>query len=357
MIQKYGFSINVYQTRRTACAPQWVYDNTYQNALNGQSASGGPRFGLTNIYGGVPCPIPDTTNPLTAGVDIVWNHLLSWKGQQSTIDNGVYSVINGQRALITASMVSTFYPYYQEDGTLSTFNGYYFKVFEADYAPPDSDGFRFIAYNPTDLFSTPLKAWELLTGQGRIRKVPDLEYDVPESQSDGLTFYDESDVLTGSPDRYDWKLLGKKEMYLPYNTNGSLNISTDDLQAHFINPDEVRWELRRVWVVDATLHPGDRHSVPHRRMYIQEDTWAAITADEWDAQGNLWKVGFNYMCCRPDVPGTVYVASTIHNFQQNGYVYFGVDLTKPPSQRLVDFTTKIPPSTFLPQTLSSQGAF
>ena len=51
----------------------------------------------------------------------------------------------------------------------------------------------------------------------------------------------------------------------------------------------MRWELHRVWVVEATLKPGKRHIYHKRTFYVDEDSWAAVAADSYDARGQLYK--------------------------------------------------------------------
>ena len=66
-------------------------------------------------------------------------------------------------------------------------------------------------------------------------------------------------VFSGSPDRYDWKLLGKKRMIVPYNAyKASATTTPRDgfLTPNHLNPDFLRYEEHRVWVLEATLKPG-----------------------------------------------------------------------------------------------------
>jgi hypothetical protein len=123
----------------------------------------------------------------------------------------------------------------------------------------------------------------------------------------GLVSFDEVDTFTGRQDRFDWKLVGKQEMLVPYNTNRTEHAKGGDqgaLGARHLNPDAVRWELHRVWVVEATLKPGQRHTSPRSRYYLDEDTWTAVLSDRWDANGQLARAGFTLLYAMPDVPAT-----------------------------------------------------
>ena len=74
---------------------------------------------------------------------------------------------------------------------------------------------------------------------------------------------------------------------------------------HTLNPSQVRWELHRVWEIEATLAAGKRHVVPKRKYYIDEDTWQIILFDGWDAKGELWRTNYTLTLLAPDIPAVV----------------------------------------------------
>lgn len=79
-----------------------------------------------------------------------------------------------------------------------------------------------------------------------------------------MASFDEVDVFAGRGDRFDWKIVGKKEVLIPYNSNG-LHTPTKDsdvLMANHLNPDHVRWELHRVWVIESTLRAVSATRLP-----------------------------------------------------------------------------------------------
>ena len=95
-------------------------------------------------------------------------------------------------------------------------------------------------------------------------------------------------------------------MYIPYNANRTLGPESEELlEDHFVNPDYVRWELHRVWIVEATLREGRRHTSPKSRYYIDEDFWGAVLGDRWDANGQIWRMLYTFPVLMPDVPGVV----------------------------------------------------
>ncbi len=358
MMQKYAdFRIDVYPTRRTAAAPQWVYDNTYQNALNAEPKPAGARLGFTNAYGGIPFPIPDPTDPMQAGAQVMWNHNCRWIGSNYTRYLSAWVMSHGELTLSSAYKNIQTSPYYQQNGTLANYNGF-IREYQIDFiAPPNINGQQLVEWQPTDTTESPTQVWQYLNGQGRVRKAPELNYDTPASPLDAVANYDEYYVFYGALDRYDWKLLGKKEIYVPYNNN-KLLLSTPQKAhlEHFIDPQLVRWELHRVWVVDATLHPGERNVLPHRTYYVDEDNWHALLGDTYDAQGNMYKVPMMFVETRPDIPAVLYANSMVYNLQSGEYVSCGGPWNLSPyNQPLV--TTQPRPDEFNPQTLGANAAY
>src|SRR5258707_13952607 len=112
-----------------------------------------------------------------------------------------------------------------------------------------------------------------------------------------------------------------REMYVQYNCNGLLGSSHEAIfkngPAHVIH-DLLRWELHRVWVVDGTLKPGKRHVIPHRRFYLDEDTWSILLADGWDANGKVWKHYYGFAFLAPDKIGRASCRERVENSVGDG---------------------------------------
>lgn len=319
LIKTRGFSLNVYPTHRTQAVPQWVADNIYQNALNSAPHPNGIRFGFSGAYGGYPFPIPSEDE--NKGGEILWNHLCRWAGSYFNISSSSFIVNNGPPVLTTKVHAYQNYPYYDPNGSLATFGGWYAQLRVTYLGPPNQEGQELIQYSPTQPLEQPFESWQLLEGQGRVRKAPELEYDTPAIPLGGIGNYDELFGFFGSPDRYIAKFVAKKEMYIPYNNNGMYHQDPFVLSTPaFLNPAHVRWELHRVWVVDLTLAPGNRNVLPHRRFYIDEDTWIIGIADEWDAQGNLWRINMNFNYVNPSVPQVGQLTSVLYDLQTGQYI-------------------------------------
>lgn len=286
LIKKYPktFSVKVYPTHRTAAAPQWVYDNIGKNAVRAKLTDGGNK--LEGAYGGIPFPIPGS------GIEAMWNHKLQYMGEAYALNVVAYSgSADGTVTPASYAYNNVLNPYYFEKGSLDTYKGIAALWHVWVTGPAHKAGEQFLLHHFTD---RPMQVWQYLTGQRRVRKAPTFCCDTPEEVNSGIDYVDEGYGFYGDLHQYDWKLVGKREMYIPYNGNKLVSkAATKDVVAlgHHLNPDFVRWELHRVWVVEATLKKGQRHVIPKRTMYLDEDTWGVVLNDGYDAQGTLWRAG------------------------------------------------------------------
>src|SRR3546814_7749878 len=64
----------------------------------------------------------------------------------------------------------------------------------------------------------PRGIWVIPPGVPKMFRVPPVGYDQPFPGSEGLLFLDMLDMYNGAFDRYVWKLVGKRELYIPYNS-------------------------------------------------------------------------------------------------------------------------------------------
>lgn len=297
LMKKYPqtFRVDVYKTHRTAAAPQWVYDNTFKNAT---SASLGAGETVTGAFGGIPFPIPKTAQEVMA------NHELHWRGEAWQADFRSYlGTASGQRVLSVQAIGDFQMPFFA-NGQADKFNGEYWLTRIVNSGPPVRAGEAITGRQNLDQDKTAV--WVYLTGQRRVRKLPSACCDTPTPASSGVASFDEIDVFAGRTDRFDWKIVGKKEMLIPYNSNRlhTPEKDSDVLMGNHLNPDHVRWELHRVWVIESTLKAGQRHQAPKSRYYVDEDTWVAVLGDRWDANGQLWKTNWSHPVVMPDLPAT-----------------------------------------------------
>jgi len=164
----------------------------------------------------------------------------------------------------------------------------------------------------------------VLNGQGRVRKAPNQAFDAPNPESNGIASIDEASCFYGNPSQYNWSYIAKKEMLVPYNCNGLLFGTLQDmLGPHFPKPEYVRWEKHRVWVVEADLAPGENNINSKRRFYIDEDTWYALLGEGYDGQGDLVKAYAIYNECVPAMPGVIENCTSTTSLISGNYVFNG----------------------------------
>ncbi len=203
--------------------------------------------------------------------------------------------------------------------------------------------------------NTPRSIWQYLVGQRRVRKAPSVSYDTPDFVTSGVGLFDEAFMMFGPIDRHEYKLVGKKEMFIPYNNNRAALVKIDELVGpNFLNPYHVRWELHRVWVVEASLKSGKRHTVPKRRYYIDEDSWQIVLFDGWDAKGDLWRMNYALGYLVPDLPAHVTNVMWGGYDLQTGAYYFNAAMNEASPHYKISGPR--PESLWSPEELANQGA-
>lgn len=301
LLEKYGedgYAIKVWPAHRSFAGPDWYYENTRYNATHTKMLDDGLK--LSDAKPGTPFPIPQD------GREILWNHLLRWEGTHIEAQyQSVYKDKKGKTILASVAAIAQEWPHYNPDKKYGTdFSDYY--MIRIDYeAPARRAGEKLLVIDPMDFTGgAGRRAWQYLKGQRRVRRAPAVAFDTPNAGTAGISTYDDAFVFNGSPERYDWEIIGKKEMYVPYNSYTlSYTVSgKESMGPKFINPDYNRFELHRVWVVEGKLKEGSRHTYHRRVMYFDEDSWAALAADLYDGRGKLWRVGFAYETPMYEVP-------------------------------------------------------
>ncbi|EPA99345.1 DUF1329 domain-containing protein [Pseudomonas sp. G5(2012)] len=348
MLQKYpNYRLDVYPTHRTAAAPQWVYDNTLKNATSGKLDTA--TEDVSGVFGGIPFPIPKN------GMEVLWNHRLSWNGGDSfasSFDTWLMTA-GGKKVLATRTPYFFQYPYYFQEGSAEKFDGNYYqgKIITELPASKNGEGLM-IYYNTTQ---SKRASWQYLVGQRRVRRLPNIAYDTPNFVTSGVSYFDEAFMLFGPTDKHDLKLVGKKELYIPYNSNKSVLVPSDELVTpNFLNPDHVRWEKHRVWVVEATLKAGQRHVVPRRTYYVDEDTWQIVLIDGYDAQGKLIRQSWSLPYLAGDLPAlTTQFMWGIYNIDTGAYVH---GLSSNDTPKHYERTARQPSSVFTPDAMANESS-
>jgi len=288
LLRRYpSFRVEVYPTHRTVAYPQFLIDNARRNATDARATDDG--LGIENVRAGVPFPIPKN------GREVMWNHRLRYQGRavQFKYDSWLVDA-TGQRVLTSTAQSLWEFPAFdpQRVSPLQAREPWF--MWKVDYTGPQRRAGEALllieAVNPVE---EPRHTWVYYPGQRRVRSV-ELADDVPHSSSSGTYTNDDAFVYTGALERFDVKLLGKRELLVPYNTYRlTYHAQPEDLlQPGHLNPQMLRWELHRVWVVEATLRPGQHHVYGRRVFYVDEDSWTALAADEYDLNGQLSRAVF-----------------------------------------------------------------
>lgn len=291
LVRRYpSYRVEVYPTHRTASLPQGVLDNTVKNAVNTHSTEGGNA--IENAMPGIPFPIPKT------GAEAMWNHLLRYQGVNiaTKFDNWLVDN-NGSASLATTGAAWINYAVYDDLNKKLEASDAYYQLKLKYTGPARRAGEALLLRDAVNPLVQPRRAWQYLPGVRRVKLAPDLSYDTPNPSTAGTATFDDAFVFIGALDRFDWKLVGKQEMIVPYNAY-RVTYEKDVkkfLTPNHLEPSSVRWEKHRVWVVEATLKEGARHTYHKRRFYLDEDSWVALASDEYDARDQLYRGAFTFL--------------------------------------------------------------
>ena len=342
------YKMPVYPTRRSASYPDSVYAATKVNALNGELLQGGN--GIQNATMGIPFPIPQN------GLEAIWNHTLRFRGdavtrfggQAAVTEGGAYTIIGFEEQLMIKYSEAGLTPAQLIDENIL------FKFKQSVTKPSRLAGTALLVHETVDQVKNPRQAWTYNTGQRRVRRAPNVAYDTPGSATDGLRTTDDYDMYNGSPNRYNWELKGKQELYVAYNSYKlhSDQLTYDDiLKPHHINPDLTRFEKHRVWVVEANLKDEFRHVYVKRVFYIDEDSWQIMVADSYDDRGGLYRVALAYGLNYYEVPSPWSTLEVYHDLNSRRYLATGLDN----EEEMYDFSVELSDREFTPQALRREG--
>jgi hypothetical protein len=345
MLRAYpGYRLDVFPSHRSFAAPQSILDAAIANAASAHLAPDGNS--VLGAHTTIPFPIPHS------GLEAIWNHLLRWRGYQAHFTSYAATPTVGGDYTLIKNDTKLLFPYdlggASDTGILSL---YLIKALE----PPLYAGGMTVAKDHVDPAAHPREAWIYNPGEQRVRRAPEVNFDTPNPQADSLITDDDLDLFNGSPERFDWKLIGRQEFFVPYNDYEFGNPDHDYseiLKSQFINPDLMRWELHRVWVVQATLKPGAHHIYARRTFYYDEDSWEGLLADQYDRRGELWRVSSGAPICYYELPVLTNNANIFYDLQARRYHVRGM---RNRGTMLDFFQPKLTPADFTPQALRDSG--
>ena len=349
MFKRYpdSYRMPVYPSHRSVALPERVLEAIGRNATRTTLVEGGN--GLRDFQSAIPFPMPGN------GLEVIWNHITRYRGgsvkrqitQIVPDPGGRYSPVSYDHQVVFREYLEDYDP-----GKPSNVLFYHKQTITS---PARLAGNVELVYETIDQVKEPRQAWVYNAGQRRVRRAPQVAYDGPSASSDGQRVTDNYDMYNGAPDRYDWQLVGKQELYIPYNAykldSPALKYA-DIIRPGHINPDLARYELHRVWHVVATLKQGERHIYAKRDFYIDEDTWQAAEIDHYDGRGTLWRVAeaFSQYYYNNQVPW--YTAETLYDLLSSRYLVLGL---KNEEKSAYDFNYSASESDFTPAALRQEG--
>ncbi len=348
MLRTYpGYYMDVYPTRRSAAMPERIYEATRRIAESTHLIEGGNGF--SGGAEGIPFPIPEN------GSEAIWNHIVRYRtdsarrtiGQAPVTRDGNYTMV-----MFTDEYLGL---YGLEGAREEALNNIIIFFKQTVTAPARLAGEVLLVHETLNQARENRKAWLYNPGQRRVRRAPNVAHDNPRTASDGLATSDQLDIFNGSPERYNWTLVGRKEILVPYNSyklhSNRLKYS-DVLKPLHINQEHARYELHRVWVVDAVLKEGTRHNYKRRTFYIDEDSWQAMVVDCYDNRDQIWRVQEAHSINYYDVPSFWTTLELTLDLQSGRYLAIGLNNEE---RQTYDFSVKYTEADFSPASLRRAG--
>ena len=341
-----SWHLNIYPTHRSASYPEWVYAAVKTNAVTARVVREG-KGGVLDANVSSPFPIPNS------GVEVIWNHNLRWRGIRVSRSFGQAAVTRKGRYTVTLALQDWALPYGALPGTTlrDKFPNMLLALKSKTIQPGLLAGNGALTLEPIDQTADPRKTWQYNRALRRIVRLPNVAHDFPAFDTDNLRTVDEFDMFNGSPEHYEWRLVGKRELYIPYNAyrlHSSAAGYGDIIQQRHINPELARYELHRVWVVEGTLKPGMKHIYSRRVFYLDEDSWQIAVADNYDQDGRLWRTSEAHALNYYQVPVQWSTLEVYYDLKAQRYLVSGLDNQRNPYR----FSEQADPREFSPNALS-----
>lgn len=312
--------LDVYPTRRSASYPDYVYAGIKKNATRAELMRYGS--GVTGATMSSPFPIPQN------GLEVLWNHTLRFRGHTLSYQAVATSVnANGGRMDVLRDY-QYLVRYSELNAEPEDIDNTIFLLKRRTMAPAQLAGQITLVHETLEQLRSPRRSWVYVPGQRRLRRTPDLAYDTSDVNTNHIRTIDQVDMFNGAPDYYDWALIGKQELYIPYNAyrvhQGTLSIN-DIVGRQHLNSEHLRYEAHRVWVIEAHLRVGFQHEYAKRRYYVDEDSWSIVYAEEYNADGELLQVTESHTINYYDVPLVYPTLEVTYDFPSRRFYVEGLD--------------------------------
>jgi hypothetical protein len=343
------YRMDIYPTHRSVSYPDWYLENSNKNAQSAKLEKNG--LYVSGAFGGKPFPVPKN------GQEALWDWEMRYVGTAQRNNVKTWLIDSSGTPVLAAQFKSALlYPYYdtKNEAEFRKKGGQaiWYQVYNDYAAPARLIGDTSLFWYFTDSADHDQQSWSYNPGQRRVRVAPDLAYDTPNPGYSGAITMDDIQLFYGKIDRWDAKLVGKKEMYIPYNdyTQQYETPASKVLAPHFVNPDHVRWELHRVWVVELTLKPGARHIYSKKTLYFDEDGGGGMM-DAYDQSGKLYRGGFETTVPAYDYKVPYSLGNWFYDFNSGIYI-FG---SHPADAAGIFFNVSFPGDYYTPERMQSAG--
>ena len=341
-----SYKMPVYATRRTAAYPQAIYDATQANLGKAKLIG---SDGLTGAKLGFPFPQPQN------GVEAMWNHRVRYRGN-SLAAQYTQAVVraNGEVGSKAIQKVEVLFRYgntekptdLKDDNVLLYFLGKY-------YTTNNALSFVVLVHETANVERGARGIWVIPPSIKKMFRIPPVGYDQPYPGSEAIYFVDMLDMYNGAFDRYVWKLIGKRELYIPYNayriSDGRLKYEQLLTPKHF-NQEATRYELHRVWVIEAVERGGKRHAFGKRFFYIDEDSWNVVLVENFDREGRPWRFQEGHIVPNYEVLMANAAPTVTYDLKDGRYFAIGLSAEDPPA----NFNAKLEKSDFTPATVGNR---
>lgn len=340
------YTLPIFATRRTVAFPQAIYDATQANLGKAKAEA---ADSLEGARLGFPFAQPKT------GVEVLWNHRVRYRGESAqlkyrqavvgadgairNLDDVIFRVLFRYASIVNPADV-------ERDNILL------YGIFSAAKAG-SSPEFVGLFHETANSLKKARGIWVLLVNVGKMFRIPPIGYDQPFPETENIQFIDMVDMYNGLFDRYVWKLTGKRELFIPYNSyrlsDGRYKNADLLTKGHF-NQAGTRYELHRVWVVEATLRPGNTHSFGKRVFYVDEDSWNVVLVENYDPSGNLWRFQEGHLLPLYDIQAAYAVPSLTYDLKSGSYFAERLFSESPPIQ----YNLQINDQEFLPAVVKNK---
>lgn len=324
------FRMPVYPTRRSAgFAPEVtaaVASNARTARLEGPDA-------LREAHTGPAFPAPEN------GLQVIWNHKTRYRGSghiryaniaignvlpaflDQRLDEGSYYGVGRVREEVA-------YPYSNGAGLKTN----RLRMTRREVLSGGArNGTLMLVHQSIDPDKDVGGVWIYQPGQRRVRRLPEMGHDNA-ALTEGLSLRDQQDMFSGPVGGHEWELLGKREVYAPYNAYRleSKQLTPADIMGRYaLNPEHLRYERRRVWVVESRPRQGSGHPFGRRTFYLDEDSWHIVLVDVHDREGRLIQLQEAHLFHAPDVLITLPTVQVIYDLRRRQYVVHGLDNNEP----------------------------